>query len=122
MAGPQTMLVYIAANGECSDADVIKRARGAGILPLLRKLPNWSSIRICGCGAKAAPAVAVAGGCVRIVSRLTAAGVTVTLIQQLAKNVVLKLQYGFAASHDQTSGGNNDYTAHMVMATMRYHF
>src|SRR5438034_89242 len=41
MAGPQTMLVYIAANGECSDADVIKRARGAGILPLLRKLPNW---------------------------------------------------------------------------------
>ena len=41
MAGPTTMLLYIAANGECSDADVIKRARGAGILPLLRKLPNW---------------------------------------------------------------------------------
>jgi hypothetical protein len=49
-------------------------------------------------------------------------GVTVTLIHQLAKNMVLRLQYGFAASHDQTSGGNNDYTAHMVMATMRYHF
>ena len=29
-----------------------------------RKLPNWSSIRITGCWAKATPAVAVAEGCV----------------------------------------------------------
>ena len=33
-------------------------------LSLLRKLPNWSSIRIFGCWAKAAPAVPVAEGCV----------------------------------------------------------
>ncbi len=32
-------------------------------LSLLRKLPNWSSIRTFGCWAKAAPAVAVAEGC-----------------------------------------------------------
>src|SRR5438552_2018360 len=32
-------------------------------LSLLRKLPNWSSIRITGCWAKATPAVAVAEGC-----------------------------------------------------------
>ena len=28
------------------------------LLSVVRKLPNWSSIRTCGCGAKAAPAVA----------------------------------------------------------------
>src|SRR6266852_3411052 len=46
------------------------------LLSPARRLPNWSSIRITGCGAKAAPAVAVGEGCVRIVRRLAAAGLT----------------------------------------------
>ena len=32
------------------------------LLSLLRRFPNWSSIRSCGCGANATPAVAVPGG------------------------------------------------------------
>ena len=34
------------------------------LLSLVRKLPNWSSIRITGCGAKGAPAIAAGDGCV----------------------------------------------------------
>src|SRR5439155_1462867 len=49
------------------------------LLSLVRRLPNWSSIRMAGCCAKATPAVAVVAGCVRIVSRLAAAALTVTL-------------------------------------------
>ena len=49
------------------------------LLSLVRRLPNWSSIRMAGCCAKATPAVAVVEGCVRIVSRLAAAALTVTL-------------------------------------------
>src|SRR5439155_3924877 len=45
----------------------------------VRKLPNWSSIRICGGGPKMTPAVPVLGGWVLMVSRLAAAGLTVTL-------------------------------------------
>jgi len=49
------------------------------LLSLLRKFPNASSIRTCGEGVKTTPAVAVLEGCVEIVSRLAAAGLTVTL-------------------------------------------
>ena len=49
------------------------------LLSLLRKLPNWSSMRSCGCGENATPAVAVVGGWVRIVNLFAAAGPTVTL-------------------------------------------
>ena len=34
------------------------------LLSLARRLPNWSSIRTCGCCAKATPASAVLEGCV----------------------------------------------------------
>ena len=52
------------------------------VLPsLLLRLPNWSSIRICGCGANATPAVAVLGGWVKMVSWLAAAGPTATLLE-----------------------------------------
>src|SRR6266853_5261100 len=44
------------------------------LLSLVRRLPNWSSIRITGCWAKATPAVAVGDGWVRIVSLVAAAG------------------------------------------------
>ena len=46
------------------------------LLSLLRRLPNWSSIRRTGCWLKATPAVAVAEGCVWVVRRLAAAGLT----------------------------------------------
>ena len=51
------------------------------LLSLERKLPNWSSIRITGWGAKTKPAVALGEGCVRIVSRFAAAGPTVILLE-----------------------------------------
>src|SRR5437667_6036025 len=47
-------------------------------LVLEHKLPNWSSTRITGCGAKATPALAVVAGCVKIVSLLGAAALTTT--------------------------------------------
>src|SRR5438034_1434533 len=46
-----------------------------------RRLPNASSMRTTGCCAKAAPAVAVLEGWVKIVSLLAAAGLTVTLVE-----------------------------------------
>src|SRR5258708_9517032 len=45
------------------------------LLSVARRLPNWSSTRTIGWGAKAAPAVAVGEGWVRMVSRLAVAGV-----------------------------------------------
>src|SRR6266704_2947966 len=48
------------------------------------RLPNWSSIRMTGCGAKATPAVAAAGGWVKMVSLLADAGSTVTLAEFVA--------------------------------------
>jgi hypothetical protein len=33
-----------------------------------------------------------------------------------------KLTYGFFANHDQTSGGNNDYTAHLIYSSLQYRF
>src|SRR5467141_3733795 len=45
------------------------------------RLPNWSSIRMTGCGAKATPAVATPGGWVKMVSLLADAGTTVTLAE-----------------------------------------
>src|SRR6266705_813555 len=45
------------------------------------RLPNWSSIRMTGCGAKATPAVAAPAGWVKMVSLLAGAGTTVTLAE-----------------------------------------
>ena len=58
---------------------VVRLAVTTVLLSLLRRFPNWSSILTCGCCAKTIPAVAVAEGCVKIVSLLAAAGLTVTL-------------------------------------------
>src|SRR6185369_10936194 len=49
-------------------------------------------------------------------------GTTLTLINQLAKHLIWKIQYGFFTSRDQTSGGNNNYTAHLVYSSMQYRF
>jgi hypothetical protein len=45
-----------------------------------------------------------------------------TLIHRLSKRMQVSLRYGFFAGHDQTYGGHNDYTAHMVYSTLRYVF
>ena len=54
----------------------LRAARTTVLLSLLRRLPNWSSILITGCCAKAIPAVAVEEGCVCMVKRLATAGLT----------------------------------------------
>jgi hypothetical protein len=49
-------------------------------------------------------------------------GVTATLLNHLRKNILWKIQYGFFTGHDQTSGGNNDYRAHLVYSSLQYRF
>src|SRR5437667_378854 len=82
------------------------------VLSLLRRFPNWSSIRITGCGAKAAPAVAVLAGCVRMVSLLAAAGLTTTLEEVApAKLPLLKLKFVVPGRIDlQTAEGAHTVT------------
>src|SRR5437016_4032517 len=45
----------------------------------LLRLPNWSSTRITGCGAKTTPAAAVADGCVWIVNLVAAPGTSASV-------------------------------------------
>jgi len=49
-------------------------------------------------------------------------GVTVALLNRLRKNLLWKIQYGYFTGHDQTSGGNNDYQAHLVYSSMQLLF
>jgi len=49
-------------------------------------------------------------------------GVTVALINRLRKNMLWKIQYGFFTGHDQTSGGHNDYDAHLVYSSWQLLF
>jgi hypothetical protein len=46
-------------------------------------------------------------------------GVLAALIHRLTKRMQVTLRYGFFASHDQTSGGHNDYRAHLVYSSLR---
>jgi hypothetical protein len=49
-------------------------------------------------------------------------GVTAGLSRQLSRRVRWTLRYGFFTSDDETSGGNNDYDAHLVYSTLQYRF
>ena len=49
-------------------------------------------------------------------------GITSTLIHRFSKNLLGKLTYGFFRNNDQTYGGHNEYTAHMVYSTLQYRF
>ena len=40
----------------------------------------------------------------------------------MSKRVRVTLKYGFFTSHDELSGGNRDYDAHMVYSTVQYRF
>lgn len=49
-------------------------------------------------------------------------GVTLTLLNRLRKNLIWKIQYGYFTGHDETSGGHNDYIAHLVYSSVQYRF
>ena len=49
-------------------------------------------------------------------------GVTLSLLNRLTRRLTWKIQYGFFAGHDQTSGSHNDYTAHLAYSSMLYRF
>jgi hypothetical protein len=49
-------------------------------------------------------------------------GITAGLSRQMSRRVRWTLRYGFYTSEDETSGGNNDYDAHMVYSTVQYRF
>ncbi len=48
--------------------------------------------------------------------------VTATITRQITKAIKVSLKYGFFRNRDQTSGGNNNYDAHLVYASMQYRF
>lgn len=48
--------------------------------------------------------------------------VTATLNRQISKAVRASLKYGFYHNHNETSGGHNDYDAHLLFATIEYRF
>jgi hypothetical protein len=45
-----------------------------------------------------------------------------SITRQIAKNVRLKLQYGYFRYRDQTSGGFNNYEAHAVFSSLQFRF
>ncbi len=49
-------------------------------------------------------------------------GITATLVRRLTANLRLTLRYGFFHYEDVTSGGNNDYQAHLVSTGLQYRF
>src|SRR5215831_7434726 len=59
------------------------------LLSAFLKFPNWSSIRTTGCCANTTPAVAVNDGCVRIVNRCAAAGLTAIVLDVVLLKVPL---------------------------------
>ncbi len=49
-------------------------------------------------------------------------GVTATLTRKLSKNVRLNLKYGYFNYDDATSGGHNNYQAHVIFSSLQYRF
>ena len=49
-------------------------------------------------------------------------GVTAEMVRRLTENLRLSLKYGFYRYTDEASGGNNDFTSHLILATMQYRF
>jgi hypothetical protein len=45
-----------------------------------------------------------------------------SISRQIAKNVRLKLQYGYFHYRDETSGGHNNYDAHAVFSSLQFRF
>jgi hypothetical protein len=49
-------------------------------------------------------------------------GVTASLSRQITKQLRWTLRYGFFNHHDQTSGGHNDFEAHIVSSSLHFRF
>jgi hypothetical protein len=49
-------------------------------------------------------------------------GVTATLSRQMNKRTKVSLKYGYFTSDDETSGDHNNYSAHLIYATLQYRF
>lgn len=49
-------------------------------------------------------------------------GVSLAMLHRLTPAQQITMRYGWFNAHDQTSGGHNDYTAHMISAGYRYRF
>jgi len=49
-------------------------------------------------------------------------GVTATLTRRINRNLSLLLRYGYYNYEDQLSGGNNNFNANALSATLRYRF
>jgi hypothetical protein len=49
-------------------------------------------------------------------------GITATINREISKAVRVSLKYGFFRNRDRTYGGNNDYDAHLVHASLQYRF
>lgn len=48
--------------------------------------------------------------------------VTATLSREINKNMRASLKYGYYSNSDETSGGHNNYNAHLVAATFQYRY
>jgi predicted porin len=48
--------------------------------------------------------------------------ITATITRRITKAIKVSLKYGFFHNRDETSGGNNNYDAHLVYASMEYRF
>ncbi len=49
-------------------------------------------------------------------------GVTAGIVRRINKNLRLTVKYGFYHYTDDTSGGNNNYSAHLVYSSLQYRF
>jgi hypothetical protein len=48
--------------------------------------------------------------------------VSASISRQIARNILLKVQYGYFHYTDQTSGGHNNYEAHSVFSSLQFRF
>ena len=48
--------------------------------------------------------------------------VSATVKHDLSARLQVSLKYGYAMLRDQASGGNNDYDAHLIVASTKYRF
>lgn len=49
-------------------------------------------------------------------------GITATIVRRLSEKLRLTLRYGYYHFTDDTSGGNNDYAAHVLYSSLQYRF
>ncbi|MCU0782994.1 MAG: hypothetical protein MUF81_02900 [Verrucomicrobia bacterium] len=49
-------------------------------------------------------------------------GLTATLVRRLTERLRLTLRYGYFHSKDETSGGHNDFNAHVLYSSLQYRF